>query len=623
MTDRTFRVDLRGVVDVLSHHLYSSPRVYVRELLQNAVDALQARGPAAASGGVLLVPADVAVDGHLHCIDTGVGLTRDEVERFLATIGSSSKRDELGLARSQFLGQFGIGLLSCFLVSDRIELLTRSARGGPAVRWLGSGDGSYIVEELDEQSAARMSAGRPDAALAWRNGDDDIGTWLRLSPLRGSEEWLSAATVTRLATEFGAMLDWPVAVAQSPSTASQRDTGRLRRVTGGPRPWEPLPTDQLGREAARLRLEELLDVRALTTVPLAVPEAGLRGTAVVLGQPAPPSSRGAHRVYVRGMLVGTAVPELLPDWAFFVRCVVDADHLRLTASREALYEDDLTHHVREELGRQLRGWMLRTAEVDPDTFSRFLDLHALAVKSLAAHDDELLVAVLPWLQFETTAGPMTLPEVARQFGFVRYVASVDEFRQIAPVAAAQGLGVVNAGYAYDVQLVGRVPLIDPAVSVEPIAPGDLTAHVRGIPAGTAEVLQPFVTAARRVLDPLGVDVELREFEPISLPGLVLDDRESRHRRASRAAAGDGVWADVLRDLDTVGPVVTDRPTFLLNHANPTVRRVTQIADPVLRRLAVESLYCHALLLGRHPLRPADTDALTRSFVGLLDRAVRS
>ena len=82
--DHTFQVDLRGMVDLLSHHLYSSPRVFIRELMQNAVDALTARRLLDAEA-----PATVTIrtGAALTVTDTGVGLTEDEVHRFLATIG--------------------------------------------------------------------------------------------------------------------------------------------------------------------------------------------------------------------------------------------------------------------------------------------------------------------------------------------------------------------------------------------------------------------------------------------------------------------------------------------------------------------------------------------------------
>ena len=123
----TFRVDLRGVVDLLSHHLYATPRVYVRELLQNAVDAITARrlSEPRRHRGIWFEPAERTGDGTLRVHDTGIGLTEDQVHELLATIGRSSKRDDLGFARHEFLGQFGIGLLSCFMVADEIRVVTR------------------------------------------------------------------------------------------------------------------------------------------------------------------------------------------------------------------------------------------------------------------------------------------------------------------------------------------------------------------------------------------------------------------------------------------------------------------------------------------------------------------
>ena len=155
----TFQVDLRGIVDLLSHHLYSGPRVYVRELMQNAVDAVTVRGAADDRPALLLVPTDVAPDGRLHAMDSGVGLDEDDVRTFLATIGRSSKRDELGLARSDLLGQFGIGLLSCFMVSEDIEVVSRRA-DGPWVRWVGHADGTVRAVDAAGRPRRRTTSGR-------------------------------------------------------------------------------------------------------------------------------------------------------------------------------------------------------------------------------------------------------------------------------------------------------------------------------------------------------------------------------------------------------------------------------------------------------------------------------
>ena len=131
----TFQVDLRGMVDLLSRNLYSGPRVYIRELLQNGLDAIEARSA--------LDPdcprrVTITIEGRtLKCRDSGIGLTEEEAAGLLSTIGASSKRDELGMARSDFLGQFGIGMLSCFMISDSITVYSRSAKSAnsPTVIW--------------------------------------------------------------------------------------------------------------------------------------------------------------------------------------------------------------------------------------------------------------------------------------------------------------------------------------------------------------------------------------------------------------------------------------------------------------------------------------------------------
>src|SRR5215471_3079628 len=183
-SSHAFQVDLRGLVDLLSQHLYSSPRVYVRELLQNAVDATTARRKLE-PGAPSAIRITLSEEG-LSIADSGIGLTEAEAHRFLATIGSSSKRDEIEGARREFLGQFGIGLLACFTVAERIQVITRSARdpGAPTIEWLASSRGTYSVRDV----SARAPRAEP-------------GTTVRLTARPGSERWLAPHQVASLARE--------------------------------------------------------------------------------------------------------------------------------------------------------------------------------------------------------------------------------------------------------------------------------------------------------------------------------------------------------------------------------------------------------------------------------------
>ncbi len=104
--------------------------------------------------------------------------------------------------------------------------------------------------------------------------------------------------------------------------------------------------------------------------------------------------------------------------------------------------------------------------------------------------------------------------------------------------------------------------------------------------------------------------------------LYLVDRAAAFQSELRATRDrvDELWAGVLSAFDKP---VEDRPQLVLNHRNPLVRRMVGLTDPDLIRLAVEALYGQALLLGYHPIRPADAALLNRSFLGLLDQAVPS
>jgi molecular chaperone HtpG len=592
-TSHTFQVDLRGLVDLLSHHLYSSPKVYVRELLQNAVDAITARAQIEPGFHASAQHVSIVTDGkRLRITDPGVGLTIEEVHRLLATIGGSSKRDEeIEGARRDFLGQFGIGLLACFTVASVITVTSRSAKdpAAPVVRWAARDDGSYTVTEVP------------------LGEHPEPGTTVELEARRG-EDWLQPKRVVDLAREYGSLLPVRVTVSDGGTPVAVSDTPPL---------WErEHPTPTARRLALNAYCEQVLGFPPLDVIDLDVPLAGIKGVAFVLPHATSPSTRPAHRVHLKRMLLTDTADNLVPEWAFFVRCVIDTDALRPTASRESLYDDEALAVARDAIGAQIREWISRLAAEDPTRLEAFLAVHELGVKALARHDPELLAAMLPWLRFETTAGQTSLPAFARAYQPVYLASSVDEYRQVAQIAAAQGIGVVNGGYTYDAELVQALPRLDPQVKVENLQPGVISASLDPVDTGTELALRSFLNAARARLDSVDVDVVVREFNPVSVPALLLDDRESRRerQRAEAEAQADDLWSGILASIKQHAP----RAQLVLNHRNPTVRRIAAIGDPELAGTAVESLYGQALLMSHRPLRSADTALLNRSFMNLLE-----
>ena len=224
-----FRVDLRGIVDVIGHHLYSSERVYLRELVQNARDAVTARAELGhdVEGLIEIEPAWGTYP--LIVRDNGIGLTADDMRNLLSMIGSTSKRDDFAMARRDFLGQFGIGLLSAFLVADSIEVVSRSARtpDAPTMRWVGSSDGTFTIQE----SARALP---------------EPGTEVWLHPRYRAYRWCDDDAVRGFASEFFALLDVPVSASATRSSPSRCRRGSSRRTSSSPGASERFGFDPMG-----------------------------------------------------------------------------------------------------------------------------------------------------------------------------------------------------------------------------------------------------------------------------------------------------------------------------------------------------------------------------------------
>ena len=535
-TDSPFHVDLRGVVDLLSHHLYSGPRVYLRELLQNSLDAVTARtqDDPQAPRRVRIVPADLSPDGCLHVDDSGIGLDEDGIRAVLATIGASTKRDALGLARESFLGQFGIGLLSCFLVTDEIRVTTRRAGTDETWLWVGRDDGTYSVA-LSPQPRA------------------EPGTDVALRPRGSAADLLSAEVVERLASSYASYLpvDLVVETAGGPVIAAGRRF-----------PWEGG-----GRDAALSLGEVVVGARPLDVVDLSDPVSGVRSQAFVL--PHPTGTRGGHRLYAKRMLVGESVPDVLPDWAFFVRAVLDTERLALTASRESLADDDVLGQTRARLGDQLKCWLLRMARTDRARAQEFFGVHHLG--------------------------------------------------QVAAIARAEDIAVLNAGYAYDRTILERWVARTDGLEAVRLEPEHLADRFSDPDPDEAAAFAPLLDVARQVLGRSEVRPVVRSFRPATMHAVLLVGRDAHRERDRRdvAAAVDDPWSAALAEIAEPDAVAR----FVLNAEHHAVRRLADCGDAELQRVALEALYAHALLAGRHPLTPFDSALVARALPALIDRAV--
>lgn len=581
-----FDVDLRALIDVLGTNLYTGPGVYVRELLQNAIDAQAVAGRSDQ-------PIEISTDGKEFVLsDHGVGMAADTIAELLGTIGASSKRDALGFGSVSQIGQFGVGMLSGFLVGDRIEV-SSSADGSEPVVWTGSSDGHVEMRAGDMRDGGRA----------------ETGTTVRIAARGDSTMWLAPDRVRALAAEYTSMHPTPVLVN---GERVNPEVGLFGDPSGG-------------RDAARVAFcQDEFGFTPLEMFDVDVPEAGLRGVAFVRPTGGDLVARAVHRAYVKGLLIGD-VPGLVPEWAYFVRVVVDATGLKPTASREGVVHDDLFDSVTSSLGDQIRTWLIGLGS-RPALRERFLAVHEQGVKALVAHRPELLGFVDKHCLFETNVGPMPLATFRARFDTIRYAGSVDDYRVLADVLAGRGIGLVNAGHAFETAAVRAIVASDPSMRCEPIGQQFLLSALAMPSREAREEFDGAMRVARRAVSPFQCEVTLRAFEPPSVSALLLTDdsaqiAQDRSEMLSQTAGEPDAWLAALSAIDD-GDTAPTRPSLVLNAANPLIERLPALADDVVAGALVRAVYSQAMLRARRSVHVAAASELDSAITLLADLATR-
>ncbi len=520
------------MIKLLSDHLYSGPEVFVRELLQNSVDALTARLKQDPNYvGKIRIEVIRGDRGNTIAVeDDGVGLTETEIHQFLATIGQSSKSGDF--SRRDFIGQFGIGLLSAFVVSDVITVITQSVQAdSPTLEWIGRSNGTYTVRALDNKLTT--------------------GTRVYLQPKSDKAEYFQPERVLELAQFYGHHL---------PHNILFNVDSRTEHINE-PAPWRQKFASETKRKEAWLDYgRRTFHADFLDAIPLSSEAGALDGIAFVLPQAVSPAARQSHRVYLKNMLLSERTEGLLPDWAFFVRCVVNSDSLRPNAARDAFFSDAALSDTQSEIGDCLKSYLTGLAHFDRKRLDQIIAIHYLPIKSLAVEDDDFFRLFIQWLPFETSHGTITLEEYFRTHQSLRYVKDLDQFRQIASVAGAQNLWVFNGGYTYDADLLDRLAGEFPDREIKPIEADDLVQDFKELTFEESQQVFDLVKLADVVLQKYKCRVEVRRFAPEDLPTLYTTSESARFFRHvdQSSEVVDEMWSGILQSVSAAVVAVPTR-----------------------------------------------------------------
>ena len=586
---------MKGIIRLLSENLYSSGDVFLRELLQNGVDAIEARRgeePGFAEGRIRIRYQQMENrQARLVFADNGIGLTREEIHTFLSVIGQSSKRGEM--RRESFIGQFGIGLLSCFLVADEIVVRSRSVHEEQAYRWLGRSDGTYQVTE------------EPGGCEA---GEDKPGTEVTLVLKGRTASRYSEERVLGLLKEYGFLIQVPV---------DFEGAGGVRRVNDSFVPWRQsfCSNEEILRFGEQMFGEEFFGV-----VP--VSGEGLKGYAFISQRQTSAAAEGRHKIFLKDMLITEEGKELIPKWAFFTRCILNAENLTPMASREGFVSDHRLARARNEIEKCIFDYFVALSQYDVNKLKQLTMTHNVAIKSLAVENEQIYQLFFPFLTFVTSKGRLTgfqVTEAAKRMP-VYYCTELDDYRRACPLVGNGNGVLINAGYIYDTKLLQLLKRYQRGIRVEVFDEASYGELLEEPTPAIKREMEPLMAKAGRALGTFHCGAVLKQFEPAEVPALYVPGGEGFLDHA----LGEGGFSGFLEgfDLGEIGMMGNFEPGYgtklYINGGNPLIRRLAAVEDEELAVNMVQVLYVHAMLAGHYTLGEKETEVLNTGLIRLME-----
>lgn len=567
---RTTQVDLSGLMMVLGGHLYSTPAVALRELVQNAHDSIVRRrleqGEAPARIEVRAGPGELAV------IDSGAGLTHDEIVSFLATVGAGYTRGlRAASASEELIGFFGLGFLSAFVVADEVIVHSTSA-SAPDEGWL------YRSRGGERYSLAPAPP-------------REVGTEVRLRLKPDFHELLLPGTLESLLSRYTALLPIPVFYGD-------------KAVNDEPPPWREPEESPVRALRRRLDFAARFERRfePLCTFDLAADSStDLRGLLWVQdGASWATSDNRNLSVFVRGMLLDDDARELLPAWAGFVGGVVESARLTPVASREDLQRDAAWEAARERLRETLVEGLAALPRRSPEAWRRVRNRHGEALLGAALADPRLFSALADELLVATSEGDRPVGALRRE-GRI-YVS-----------------GARHGGFEEMLFRALKVPIADGSrYGVLPFlrhwadARGAVVVEL-GTEAGNRHVFREIDAPARdrAILERClgGADRRLvcASFRPVELPLVLVPDREAELKRRIEDDAADKRISTAALGLARLytASITRETPlTLYVNLDNPAIAALIQADVPADHPAARLLRALAALVAGGGEDRPA-------------------
>lgn len=624
---RVFQIQLEGLIQLLAQNLYADPDVFLREMIQNAHDSITRRAELSAERGDREPPPPritIEVDRQaqeIRIADNGCGLTDEEIDSFLSTIGRSGTnelRQRIVAADRnrtvELIGQFGIGLLSAFIVADRVSVLTKST-GHEALHWESFGGRNYSV--------------RPGRR-------DYVGTTVTLHVAPEHTRYLDSIRIKQIIRTYADFIGVPVYVnddaepANSVSAPWHRDyPGERERFTAHRDFWDRKFPD-----------ENALHVLVVDE-PFRFPDADypkgertgrIRGVLAVTDRRTPDvNARGTVDVYVNRMFIGAANREILPPWAKFLQGVLECNELTPNAARDNVRHNAALAAVQRALGDLVVRELTLLSEVSRRTFTEIMRWHSYHVLAMAVQPEHerFFRAVADLALLETDKGPMTVADYLETAerrsdgaGLVHYITEEESANQYLLLAGARGVRVFNCTEAFAERFLKKYAETWPEkVRLSRLDQAGAESLFEPLGAAEAERFAHLEAAYAGLFADRRISARASRFQPVALPAVLTETKDGQRRREMTMLAQDVAMPSAIRDIVQDFLAEAEEPlTLHLNAANPIIRRLAArpSLDDEVSRAALQSLYNNALMLLARTLPVDAVQSMFTQFNQVID-----
>ena len=364
-----FKAEVKQLMDLVIHSLYSNPDIFLRELIANAADAIDKARFAALTDDKLAcdwqIKLNIDKEKRLLSIsDNGIGMTADEVKENIGTIAKSGTKAFIENLKNnqtagapELIGQFGVGFYAAFMAADEVTIETRRAGSdAPAVRWSSNGTEEYTIEETTRESAGTT-------VTLHIKGDKDIYL----------ENW----KISEIVRKYSDFIEYPIVLPFTKTNEDKTVTVEERTLNSRKAIWLRNASEVTAEEHEaffshlahggkplthiNINAEGTNEFKALIYIPEEVPFTLFM----------PDLQKKGLQLYVKRVFITDNCEALVPDYLRFLRGVVDSSDLPLNVSREILQENPLLANIKRAITTKVLGELKKMLERDPDKYKKF------------------------------------------------------------------------------------------------------------------------------------------------------------------------------------------------------------------------------------------------------------